>query len=71
MSYPFTPERPLDPPEDTRKPVYKCPLCGWGIYEGEDYYDIPGLGPCCETCISDAKCYDAERDIPEYEREED
>lgn len=66
----FTPERPLDPPEDTRKTVYKCPLCGWGIYEGDDYYDIPGLGPCCETCITEARCYDAEPECPEYEREE-
>lgn len=71
MSYPFQPERPLDPPEDTRKQVHECNLCSWGIYEGDDYYDIPELGPCCATCIDEAKRFDAELDYPEYEREED
>ena len=49
----------LNPPEDTRKLVYKCKLCGWGIYEGDDYYYIPDVGEICETCIDEAKRYDA------------
>lgn len=71
MSYPYTPERPLNPPEDTRKSVYRCPLCGWDIYEGDDYYYIEPIGYCCVTCIEEAKRYEAELDYPEYEREED
>lgn len=69
MNYYDIPERRLDPPEDTRKEVYHCIICDEPIYEGDDYYDIPGLGPCCEPCIDDAHCYEAELDYPE--REED
>lgn len=54
------PERPLDPPEDTRKRVYSCAICEGDILEGDDYFDIDGFGKCCETCIADAKRYDAE-----------
>lgn len=60
MAYMQIPDYMLDPPEDTRKIVYTCPLCGWGIYEGDTYYDIPKLGPCCEECIYEAKTYDAQ-----------
>lgn len=69
MSYFDIPERPLDPPEDRRARVYRCAICGEDILEGDDYYNIPGLGPCCEPCIDDAHRYEAELDYPE--REED
>lgn len=69
MSFYDVPERPLDPPEDKRKRVYSCAICGWPILEGDDYYEIPELGPCCETCITEARRYGAELDYPE--REED
>lgn len=60
MSYYDIPERDLDPPEDRRRRVYSCAICEEAILEGDDYYDIPGLGPCCETCIEEARCLDAE-----------
>lgn len=60
MNFYNIPERPLDPPEDGRPVVYKCKLCGEPIREGDDYYDIDGLGHCCEVCIEDSKKYDAE-----------
>lgn len=65
------PERPLDPPEDTRKRVYRCAICEGDIREGDDYYDIPELGPCCETCIKDAKRYEAEPEYSDRYGEED
>jgi hypothetical protein len=64
------PDYKLEPPEDTRKEVYHCTICDEPIYEGDDYYNIPGLGPCCETCIDESKRYDAEVDYPECDREE-
>lgn len=69
MSYYDIPERPLDPPEDRRAVVYRCRICDGEIREGDDYYNVPGLGPCCEECIDESKRYDAELDYPE--REED
>lgn len=54
------PERPLDPPEPVLRKAFTCQLCDESIYEGEDYYMIPGVGPCCETCIDDCRRYDAE-----------
>ena len=72
MSYFNIPERPLDPPEDKRACVYRCAICEEIIREGDDYYDIPGLGPCCEICIDDARRYDAEPELDcYYYREED
>jgi hypothetical protein len=65
MSYYNVPERPLDPPEDKHKVVYRCRLCDGEIREGDDYYDIPDRGPCCEACIDDSKRYDAELEYPE------
>lgn len=65
------PERPLDPPEDTRTCVYRCRICEGKIREGDDYYNVPGLGPCCEECIKESKRYDAEPDYPEYDPEVD
>lgn len=60
MSYYDIPERPLDPPEDTRKCAYRCRICEGEILEGDDYFDIPDLGPCCEECIAESKRHDAE-----------
>lgn len=71
MSYYDIPERRLDPPEDTRERAYSCAICGEDILEGDDYYDISGLGPCCETCISDSKCYEAEVPYRGPDRRED
>jgi hypothetical protein len=71
LNYYDIPERNLEPPEDTRKRAFSCAICEEGIMEGDDYFEIPGLGPCCEGCIDDAKRHDAEREYPEYEREED
>lgn len=70
MSY-FIPEYHLEPPEDTRKCVYSCAICDEDILEGDDYYNIPKLGYCCESCINEAKRYEAELDYPECTREED
>ena len=67
----YYPEPNLNPPEDTRRRVYRCAICGDDILEGDDYYDIYKLGPCCEACIEDSKCCEAELDYPVYEREED
>lgn len=33
-------------------PVHKCSKCGYGIMDGEKYYDGP-KGPICEDCIED------------------
>lgn len=65
MSYYDIPERRLDPPEDTRKVVYRCAICKEPIYVGDDYYDIDGLGICCEECIKASRRYDAELEYPE------
>ena len=59
------PERPLDPPEDTRCVAATCECCGNEIYEGDDYFDLSELSPkltgwCCADCISNAHHYDAE-----------
>jgi hypothetical protein len=40
--------------------AFKCELCGDPIYVGEDYYNIPGVGKCCEGCIAECHEYDAE-----------
>lgn len=71
MNYNDIPERPLDPPEDNRVCCFHCELCGGAIREGDDYYDIESIGPCCEECIKQSKRYDAEPDYPEYEPEVD
>lgn len=62
------PERPLDPPEDTRKVVFRCRICEEPILEGDDYYEISDIGPCCEECIDNAKRYEAELDCIESDR---
>jgi hypothetical protein len=55
MSYYDVPDYRLEPPEDTREVVYHCEICGTEILEGDDFYDIFKLGPCCEECVSDMK----------------
>ena len=67
MSYYNIPERPLDPPEPKAREVYRCAMCGCVIYEGDEYWDIPGYGQCCETCIDEAHHYDAEIEYPDEE----
>jgi hypothetical protein len=63
MSYYDIPERRLDPPdEDEPQVVYTCELCGHDILEGDDYYDLPDVGPCCEECIIKARRFCAELD---------
>lgn len=65
------PERNLNPPEDTRRVAYSCELCEEPIYEGDDYYDIDGIGRCCEECIEGSKrlCAEVDERIDEaYER---
>ena len=69
MSYYDIPERPLDPPEDTRDCVYRCRICDDEIREGDDCYYIPGYGPCCEECIADSKRYSVELPEPDYDRD--
>lgn len=34
------------------KSVYTCCMCGYGIFEGDKYFDGPE-GYVCETCIDD------------------
>ena len=65
MSIYHVPDYNLDPPEDTRRRVYSCAICGNDIIEGEDYYDLPKLGKCCEDCVRDCKCYEAEIEEPD------
>ena len=61
MSYSL-PERPLDPPEDTRRKVYTCEICGDPILEYDEYYDIPDYGQCHANCVGDCYHYEAELD---------
>lgn len=61
MSY-YVPDLPLTPPEPELRIAFTCELCEEPIYEGEDYYNIPGFGKCCEDCINGARRYNAERE---------
>ena len=65
MNY-YVPDRNLEPPEDTRKKVYRCALCGEDILEGDPYYDlgdiVDGPGKFCESCIGDFRRSEAELD---------
>lgn len=40
MALSVNPERGMEPPEDVA--LFKCAVCGGGIYEGDWYYDIGG-----------------------------
>lgn len=35
------------------KPVYYCIMCGCGIYDGDEYYDL--YEAYCEECIGKAR----------------
>lgn len=65
MSFYNIPERPLEPPENHARRVYTCELCGKGILEGDEYYDVPTIGPCCAECIKCAHHYEAEFEGPD------
>lgn len=60
MSNYYLHDAPLEPKEPELRIAFICELCEEPIYEGDEYYDIPGLGKCCAECISDAHHYDAE-----------
>lgn len=34
------------------EPVHKCVMCGFGIFEGDRYWNSPE-GPICECCVDD------------------
>ena len=42
------------------KQAFTCALCDEAIYVGEEYYDIPGVGKCCTSCIADCHYDEAE-----------
>lgn len=44
------PDRPLNPPEDTRPVVYECNDCGEPIRDGDGYYLIKG-NYYCDNCV--------------------
>lgn len=62
MNKNYVPDLPLTPPEPEWVIAFSCAICNEPVYEGEDYYEIPELGKCCEDCIRDCKCYCAERE---------
>lgn len=47
--YPCHPMCP-NAPEPT--PIYECTKCGYGIFEGEKYFDSPD-GYICEECMEE------------------
>lgn len=55
-------QAPLDPPEDTRRVFDSCAICEDPIFEGDDAWDIPNYGYCCERCIKDARIIEVEVD---------
>jgi hypothetical protein len=61
MSY-YVPDAPLEPPITDLEEAFTCVICEGPIYVGEDYYDIPGVGKCCEECISDCHRSCAEKE---------
>ena len=42
-------------PNSKEQPLFFCDRCGYGIYEGADYYDIriedQGVAVLCEDCM--------------------
>ena len=40
------------PNAEEPKPIHICKECGYGIYEGDHYYDGPD-GYYCEECLED------------------
>lgn len=47
-----SPCHPRCPNAEEPVPVYTCSKCGYGIYEGDDFYDGPD-GYVCEECLGD------------------
>jgi len=47
-----TPCRSGCPNAQDAVPVYTCSLCGYGIFEGDRYLDVP-KGCICESCLED------------------
>lgn len=62
MPYNNFPERPLEPPEDKRPVFAICPICDDEIRAGDEAWDIPNYGYCCERCIKDAHIIEVEVD---------
>ena len=48
----MTPCHPRCPNAPEIKPVYVCEICGYGIYEGEKFFDGP-KGYICEECMEE------------------
>ena len=74
MSNDFSDKWYLEPPDIQPRKMCDCRNCGWGLYEGDEYYEIDG--ECyCEDCVE--KLYrkiveeeDVIRENPfEYDRE--
>ena len=40
--------------------AFRCELCDNEVFVGDEYYNIPGVGKCCTSCIDDCHQYDAE-----------
>lgn len=53
-------DRYLTTPPDEEKPVHECCICGKGIYEGMDYYEVDDEA-YCEDCMVDSFRKVAER----------
>lgn len=51
----YVPEPSLDPPEDSRRVVATCEVCGEPIREYDDLWRIPDFGCVCERCIDEAR----------------
>lgn len=50
----YVPDRPLNPPEDSRSSVYSCYECGEPIKDGDDYW-LLGEQYFCESCVNEAR----------------
>lgn len=51
------PDIGLEPDIYDRPPRLFCDICGEGIYDGEEYYDINGDITLCENCMNEARRY--------------
>ena len=45
------PEKPIEPPKDSRRVYAECVCCGEYIRECDDCVDLLGFGYVCMTCI--------------------
>ena len=39
-------------PNNDEEPIVECSICGRGIYDGDDYYELGGV-IYCESCTYD------------------